>query len=64
MKRECYYLYVEDWEDGILYEDEELVRAEKDIATAVIRPGTAVINAHAFSGCANLTEVVFPEGLT
>ena len=59
-------LYNDDanWDNGILYINNHLIAARKEISgDYVIRPGTCTIAGSAFSGCTGLTSVEIPESV-
>lgn len=52
-------------ENGMWYIGDRLVSADRDITGAyAIRPGTAIIDYHAFYGCGGLTELTIPASVT
>lgn len=59
--------YINDdanWENGIFYVGNHLIKANTDITSCNIRPGTKLINNDAFSGCNQLETVIIPDGVT
>lgn len=58
-----FYNNEENWENGVLYINNQLVKA-KDISGAyAIKQGTESISSEAFSNCSNLACIMLPESL-
>lgn len=54
-----------NWENGVLYVDSTLIKAEKSIDGAYeIKQGTTLVASAAFNECYGLTSVTFPAGVT
>lgn len=53
-----------NWQDGVLYIGDVLVKAEASLGGAYdVKPGTRVIAGYAFAYCDSLTSVTLPDGL-
>ncbi len=61
-----YYKDPGNWEDGILYIGNHLIKADGEKVSGVfdIRQGTKSIAADAFNGCSSLTAVTIPDSVT
>ncbi len=60
----AYYLDEANWENGVLYIGDCLIKAKTDISGAYqIKDGTRIIANYAFSECVSLESISFPEGL-
>lgn len=62
----AYYRNEENWEDGILYIDNYLIRANSTTINSEcsIKANTKIIADHAFGNCSNLTGIIIPQGVT
>ncbi len=58
-----YYNDETNWENGVLYIGNNLLKAKDYITSCTIKQGTKTILRSAFYGCDNLTRVTFPESL-
>ena len=59
-----YYNDESNWEDGVLYIGNWLIRAKNDISgDYIIKDGITHIAQNAFSGCANLKSVTLPSSM-
>ena len=60
-----FYRTEENWEDGVLYAGNHLVKARNQSlnGTYKIKDGTVAVLNHAFEKCGFLTEVIFPDTL-
>ena len=64
-KNTAYYQNENNWVNGLLYINNHLLEAKKDISGAVnIKNGTKTIVEYAFSGCTGLTSVTIPDSVT
>lgn len=64
-KGTAYHNNESNWENGVLYIGKHLIEAQKSISgTYSIKAGTKTIADSAFSGCSNLTGIVFPDSIT
>lgn len=60
----AYYNNPANWQDDVLYLDDCLLEAKKDISgTCTIQNGTRVIQEEAFKKCLKLTSVVIPDSV-
>ncbi len=60
----AYWEAEENWQDGVCYLGETLLRAKTTLqGRCVIKPGTKTIADFAFENCVNLQEVVLPSSL-
>lgn len=61
----AYYKDENNWENGVLYIGDYLVKAKQTVyGEYIIKQGTKAIADKAFSGCSNLTGVTIPDGVT
>ena len=61
----AYYNNESNWESGLLYIDNHLIRAKEDISGNVsIKQGTKTIASEAFELCTSLTNVAIPNSVT
>ncbi len=61
----AYYNNESNWESGLLYINNHLIRAKEDISGNVsIKQGTKTIAAEAFELCTSLTNVAIPNSVT
>ena len=61
----AYYNDASNWENGVLYIGNHLIKAESSISGGyTIKPGTKCIGDNAFSGCTGLTSVTIPDSVT
>ena len=59
-----YYNDDSNWENGVLYIENYLIEAEREISGYYeVKNGTTVIANYAFSGCDELTEVFLPDSI-
>lgn len=62
--RTAYYLEESNWDEGVLYIGNCLIRANDDLSGAyTIREGTVCIADGAFQNCAELTKVTLPDSV-
>ncbi|MBQ9945607.1 MAG: leucine-rich repeat protein [Clostridia bacterium] len=60
----AYYNDTNNWKNGLLYMNNHLIEAKKDISGTVnIKPGTKIIASAAFHNCAGLTAVTIPNSV-
>lgn len=59
----AFYRMSDNWDDEVLYLDEFLIYARKNIESCVVRNGTKHIAQSAFSDCEDLTDVVLPDSI-
>ena len=53
-----------NWEDGVLYIENHLIKAETTISGAyTIKSGTLSIASYAFDGCSSLTSITIPDSV-
>lgn len=63
-KNSAYYNDEANWENGILYVGNHLVKADTDISGNVtVREGTLSITTSAFEDCINLTGITLPDSV-
>lgn len=61
----AYYNNDENWENGVLYLGNRLIKAKDSIAGAYsIRPGTISVEDSAFNYCKSLKSITIPDGVT
>ncbi len=61
----AYYNNINNWENGVLYIDNYLIKAKDTVSGACsIKDGTKVIANAAFSDCTGLQSVSIPDGIT
>ena len=61
----AYYNDTANWENGVLYIDECLIKAETSLSGAyTVKDGTRLIAMQAFMDCSKLTSVTIPDGVT
>ena len=61
----AFYNEETNWENGVLYIGNHLIKAETIISGSyTIKSGTLTIAGNAFSGCSGLTEITIPESVT
>lgn len=59
-----YYNDISNWENGILYLDNYLLRANEDVSgKVVIKNGTTIIAGCAFSSCDKVDEIIIPNSV-
>ncbi len=58
-----YYKNADNWENGVLYIDTCLIKADSSVEEHDIKEGTTVISDYAFCGCENLKTVSIPESV-
>ena len=60
----AYYNDKSNWDNGILYIGNHLIKAKRDISgSAVIKQGTKIIADFAFSYCKSLTSITIPDSV-
>ena len=60
-----YYNNSSNWENGVLYIGNHLIKAETSISGSYeIKSGTKTIAEHAFEDCSSLTQVTIPDSVT
>ncbi len=58
----AFYNNEDNWENGVLYINEFVFSAKKDLSgKVVIRDNTTDLADRAFQGCTEITEIIFPE---
>ena len=62
----AYYNEASNWQDGVLYINQWLLKADYSVLTGdyAILPNTVGIGDSAFLGCSSLTSVTIPDGVT
>ncbi len=61
----AYYNDVSNWECGVLYIGNHLIKASADIRGSIkIKAGTLTVNDYAFSDCFSLKSIIIPDGVT
>lgn len=62
----AYYNNKDNWENGVLYIDEFLIRADENLVSGSysIKSGTKAIAVCAFDGCEKLTDITIPYGVS
>ncbi len=61
----AYYNNLNNWNNGVLYINNHLIKADKEImGTCEIKQGTVSISPAAFSNCKNLTRVIIPDSVS
>ena len=61
----AYYNDESNWDNGILYIGNHLIKAKRDISGSVaIKQGTKIIADFAFSYCKSLTSITIPDSVT
>ncbi len=61
----AYYNNESNWDNGILYIGNHLIKAKRDISGSVeIKQGTKIIADFAFSYCKSLTSITIPDSVT
>ena len=61
----AYYNNSSNWENGVLYIGNHLIKAESSVSGAYqIKDGTKTIADCAFSGCSSLTSITIPDSVT
>ena len=54
----------DNWENGLLYIGKYLIKADTELEGAVtVKDGTIGLASSVFSGCQNITSVIFPESI-
>ena len=53
-----------NWENGVLYIGNHLIKAKSDITSCSVKPGTVSIANRAFFECGSLTSVTIPDSVT
>ena len=60
-----YYNNEANWENGVLYIGNHLIKAKEDISGSYeIKQGTKIIAAGAFDGCTSLKSITIPDSVT
>ena len=59
-----YYKNSSNWDDGVLYISNHLIKAETSVTYCYIRQGTKAIGGGAFSGCTELMDITIPDSVT
>lgn len=58
-----YYTDPANWDNGLFYVGNVLVKADKSVTSCEVRKGTTAISDNAFSSCEGFKEVTLPQGL-
>jgi len=59
-----YYSNYENWDNGVLYLGNYLIKAKNDLPENYsVKPGTVCIAAEAFKDCLNLNEITIPDSV-
>lgn len=60
-----YYNNPDNWENGVLYLDNCLIKAESSVnGSYTVKKGIKIIADNAFDSCTNLTSVIIPDSVT
>lgn len=59
----AYYNNEENWENGLLYINNHLIKAKNDVTSVTIKAGTNAIACAAFKGCSNLQSITIPDSV-
>ena len=60
----AYYNDKNNWDNGLLYINNYLIKAKYDIENCSIKDGTKLIANSTFEGCSSLTSVTIPDSVT
>lgn len=60
----AYYNNEENWENGVLYIGNHLIKAkDEDLGEVIVKEGTKTVAQYAFNECASLESVVIPDSV-